>query len=123
MMGKPTVLILDDDPLHLKIYSWIIDRGDFRPLTALARGGAADLPTDEHVDVVVLDYRLGGSITASDLLPSIRNTYPAAPVVILSKLDWLPADVNGEAASFVRKGEPQELLNVLRTLTHDGSMA
>ena len=77
-MGKPTVLILDDDPLHLKIYSWIMDRGDFRPLTALAWGGAADLPTDEHVDVVVLDYRLGGSITASDLLPSIRNAYPGA---------------------------------------------
>jgi len=120
-MGKPTVLILDDDPLHLKIYGWIVDRGDFRALTVLAKNGGADLPTSEHVDAVVLDYRLGSSVTASDLLPSIRHTYPAAPIIILSELEWMPADVKGKAASFVRKGEPQELLNVLRALTQQSS--
>lgn len=119
-MAKPTILILDDDPLHLKIYSWVVERGDFRALTALTRNGDANLPTHEHVDVVVLDYRLGGSLTAKDVLPSIRNTYPAAPIVILSELEWLPADVKGQAARFVRKGEPEELLNVLRTLTQPG---
>jgi CheY-like chemotaxis protein len=118
MMAKPTVLILDDDPIHLKIYGWIVDRGDFRAVTALAKNGSADLPAGEHVDVVVLDYRLGGSLTAKDLLPSIRHTFPAAHIVILSELEWMPADLKGEATGFVRKGEPEELLNVLRDLTH-----
>lgn len=51
-MPKPTVLILDDDPVHLKIYGWIVDRGDFRAVTALAKDGAADLPIGQHVDIV-----------------------------------------------------------------------
>lgn len=115
--GKPTVLILDDDPVHLKIYGWIVDRGNFRALTALARNGSADLPAGEAVDVVVLDYRLGASITAKDLLPPIRSAFPGAPVVILSELEWMPDELKGEATGFVRKGEPEELLNVLRHLT------
>ena len=121
MKAKPTVLILDDDPIHLKIYGWIVDRGDFRAVTALTRNGGADLPAGEHVDVVVLDYRLGGSLTAKDILPPVRNAFPHAPVVILSELEWMPAELRGEAAGFVRKGEPEELLRILRDLTgHDG---
>ena len=118
-MAKPTVLILDDDPVHLKIYGWVVDRGNFRALTALARNGTADLPADEHVDVVVLDYRLGSSVTAKNLLPAIHDAFPNAPVVILSELEWMPADVKEDAAHFVRKGEPEELLEVLRTLTSE----
>jgi hypothetical protein len=41
-----TVLIVDGDPSHLEIYSWMVERGGFRPLTALVRGGAVELPTD-----------------------------------------------------------------------------
>lgn len=120
-MAKPTVLILDDDPVHLKIYSWIVNRGDFRALTTLATDHGADLPTGEHVDVVLLDYRLGGSLTAKDFLPPIRRAFPATPIVILSELEWMPEELRGEATGFVRKGEPEELLSVLRELTHHGN--
>jgi hypothetical protein len=34
----------------------------------------------------------------------IRHTFPAAHIVILSELEWMPADLKGEATGFIRKG-------------------
>jgi DNA-binding NtrC family response regulator len=109
-----TVLIVDDDPSHLKIYKWVLERGGFRPLPALVKRGLVDLPRGEHVDVAVVDYRLGAGLSAVDVAKGIRELYPSTPILVLSDLFGMPEDIAPYAAAFVRKGEPQQLLDTIR---------
>jgi hypothetical protein len=37
-MKKPAVLIVDDDPSHLRIYGWIIQSAGFESVSAIGRG-------------------------------------------------------------------------------------
>jgi len=113
-LDKPsTVLIVDDDPSHLKIYSWVIERGGFQSLSALVQSDDVNFPEAEAVDLVVLDYRLGGNLTAVDVAKRLRAIYPSVPIVILSDLYGMPDDIAPYASAFVRKGEPQQLLDTI----------
>jgi len=47
-------LIVDDDPVHLRIYGWIIEAAGYRVLPSLVRFDGVDLPEDP-VDLVLLD--------------------------------------------------------------------
>ncbi len=107
-----TVLIVDDDPSHLKIYSWIVERGGFRSVPVLAWGSTLDLPQSETVDIALLDYRLGG-ITAAEAVRQVKATYPSAHILILSDMMYMPDDVADHASAFVRKGHPDQLLETL----------
>jgi two-component system, NtrC family, response regulator GlrR len=110
---SPTVLIVDDDPSHLKLYSWVLERGGFHPVTALVRGETVDIPEQPRVDVAVLDYRLGPLLRAADLAQRLRSDSPSMPIVVLSDMPWMPEDVAPYASGFVRKGEPQQLLDMI----------
>ncbi len=113
MQRSPTVLIVDDDPSHLKLYSWVLQRGGFVPVTALVRGGEVELPDQHSIDVAVLDYRLGPLLSATDVAKRLRAESPSMPIVVLSDLPWMPEDVAPFASGFVRKGEPQQLLDMI----------
>jgi DNA-binding response OmpR family regulator len=108
-----TVLIVDDDASHLKIYTWIVERGGFRSLTALVQRDVLDLPESEEVDVAILDYRLGVGLSAVDVAKRVRAMYPNTPILILSDLYGMPDDIAPYASGFVRKGEPQQLLDTI----------
>ena len=58
MQARPSILIVDDDPVHLRIYGWIVEAAGYRALPAQARFSGVDLPEDP-ADLVLLDYRLG----------------------------------------------------------------
>lgn len=70
-MKKPTVLILDDDPSHLRIYGWIIESAGFDSVPALVTFDTLDLPEDD-VDLVLLDY--SRCATASKSFPTIASS-------------------------------------------------
>lgn len=113
MDKRPTVLIVDDDAAHLKIYTWIVERGGFRAVAVLARRDILELPETEHLDAAVLDYRLGIGLSAVDVARRVRNLYPATPILVLSDLYGMPDDIAPYASGFVRKGEPQQLLDTI----------
>ncbi|MGB7553017.1 MAG: response regulator [Candidatus Korobacteraceae bacterium] len=113
MDKRPTVLIIDDDAAHLKIYTWIVERGGFRAVAILVRRDVLDLPETEHLDVAVLDYRLGIGLSAVDVARRVREIYPATPILVLSDLYGMPDDIEAYASGFVRKGEPQQLLDTI----------
>ena len=77
---------------------------------------SVELPDNAHVDAVLLDYRLASELTAVDIAKRLKQVFPAAPVVILSEMPWMPDDIAPHAAAFVHKGEPQQLLDTLRTI-------
>ena len=107
--AKPLVLLVDDDPSHLKLYSWIIERGGYSAHPVLATGAVDKLPIVPS-DVSVLDYRLG-PIKSVDVAHRILRESPGNPVIILSDSIWMPEEFRGVTTVFVRKGDPQQLLD------------
>jgi DNA-binding response OmpR family regulator len=114
----PTVLLIDDNPSHLKLYAWILERGGFRPLTLLVNHGGLEFPRSEPVDIIVMDYRMGNSISSPEVARLAREAFPKRPVLVLSDMQWMPDDIAPYAAGFARKGEPEQLLAKIRTLVN-----
>jgi DNA-binding NtrC family response regulator len=110
--GRTSVLIIDDDPTHLRIYGWIVDAAGYEALPALVTADQIDYPAGK-VDVVVMDYRLSGQLTAVEAAGETRKRYPDAPIIVLSDVYDLPADIEPYARAFVRKGEPAKLVAIL----------
>lgn len=116
MDGRTSVLIIDDDPMHLRIYGWIIGAAGYEALPALVTGGKIGYPEDQ-VDLVVMDYRLSSQLTAVQAAEETQRRYPKAPIIVLSDMYDLPADIAPYARAFVRKGEPAKLVEKLAELT------
>ena len=107
------VLIVDDDPMHLEIYGLLIKQAGYEPLTALVKFVGTEIPRNQEVGLVLLDYRLNSLKTSPELALEIRSLYPGAPIVVLSDLWSLPTDIAPLVAGFVRKGEPAKLLETV----------
>jgi len=116
LASNRTVLIVDDDASHLKLYSWVLERGGFHPITALVDGNALGIPDGQRIDAAVLDYRLGPYLTAVEVAKRLRDGSPDIPILVLSDVPWMPDDVAPYASGFVRKGEPQQLIEMLGSL-------
>jgi DNA-binding response OmpR family regulator len=116
--GKPQVLIIDDDPSHLRIYGWILEAADFHSIPALVVGDSLDLPANQPVDIIVLNYRLSGVLTAVEVAVKVRQLFPDSPIIVLSDLFGMPDDIASFAQAFVRKGQPEMLIATIRLMTH-----
>ena len=117
-MKKSAVLIIDDDPSHLRIYGWIIQAAGYQPVPALATQTDVELPDDAEVDLVLLDYHLNGNITAPEVAKLVRTKYPDAPILVLSDAMMMPDDVGPVVDGFIRKGDPARLVEtVTQTLS------
>lgn len=121
MNGRASVLIIDDDPMHLRIYGWIITQAGYDALPALVSGNRIDFP-EGRVDLVVMDYRLTGQVTAVEAAEATKARYPSAPIIVLSDVYDLPADIAPYAQGFVRKGEPAKLVDTLGQWAKDTAM-
>ena len=119
-MPDPRILIIDDEPAHLKLYSWILEREGFVTATALARNGIDLPPSNEEFDLTLLDYQLQG-IKAVDVAKKIRDLWPGMRIVVLSDMMWIPDDMAPLANGFIRKGEPQLLVDKLTEMTRPGA--
>jgi len=116
MSSLPSVLIVDDDPDHLKIYGWILERASFAPVPCLVRKSGPELPAAREIELVVLDYALHCGATPVEVAQRLREEYPQAPIVLLSDVQELPDDVKPYVQAFVRKGNPEKLIETARML-------
>jgi DNA-binding response OmpR family regulator len=112
----PKVLIVDDDPTHLEIYGLILEKAGFSPVPVLVNFHGPEFPPDTGVAAVVLDYYLHSIKTAPEVAQEVQIRYAGAPVIVLSDLWSMPADIAPLAEKFVRKGDPQQLIDAIRTL-------
>ena len=115
MESTPTILLIDDDPSHLKLYRWILERSSFAVVTALVGSSSVELPDPAtvSVDVALLDYRLSSQLTAVEIAELVRAKFPNAPIIVLSELPFFPEEARGYADGFVQKGEPEKLLKTV----------
>jgi DNA-binding NtrC family response regulator len=110
------VLIVDDDPSHLEIYGLLMQQAGYEAVSALVKFAGTDIPRDDSIGLVLLDYRLYSVRTSTEVAQEIRGLFPAAPIVVLSDLWSLPADIAPFVTEFVRKGQPAKLLQVVERL-------
>jgi CheY-like chemotaxis protein len=111
-MHAPAVLIIDDDPSHLRIYGWILQSAGYQPLPALVTRDRIDLP-EGSVDLVLLDYHLNGRMSAVEVAELVKRAHPNARIVVLSDALMLPDDIAPLVDGFVRKGDPAKLVEAL----------
>lgn len=109
----PKVLILDDDPMHLEIYGLLMKQAGYEALPMLVRFTGTEIPCDQCLGLVLLDYRLNSVKTSPDFAREIRALYPTVPIIVLSDLWTLPPDIAPFVSGFVRKGEPAKLLETI----------
>jgi len=111
-MNKRAVLIIDDDPSHLRIYGWIIQSAGCEPLSALVTHDAVELP-EAPIDLVLLDYHLNGSMRAVEIARLVRSKYAYAPIFVLSHAMMMPEDIRPHVDGFIRKGDPARLVETV----------
>jgi CheY-like chemotaxis protein len=110
------VLIIDDDPVHLQIYRFIVESVGFRGLPVQVTVRGLKFPDHEPVDAVLLDYRVAPNISARSVALEARQRYPSAPIVVLSDIHEIPDEMAAIVQGFVRNGNPEKLLETLRYL-------
>jgi CheY-like chemotaxis protein len=115
MREQASVLIIDDDPTHQKIYGWIVECAGYRALLAEVRFEGVRLP-EEAADMILLDYHLKCQTSAALVAERIRSSQPGIPIVVLSDAWSLPDDIAPLVQGFVRKGDPAELIAMLQQL-------
>ena len=76
MSQPPTVLIVDDDPSHLKLYSWIVERAAFKSAVALVGSTRVVYPEGRDIDIIALDYRLASTLNAFEIAVELNQLYP-----------------------------------------------
>jgi len=105
-------LIVDDDPMHLRIYGWIIEAAGYRALPAEVCPAGVAIP-EEPADLVLLDYHLAGGCSAVEIAQVLHERLPHVPVIVLSDAWVLPEDIAPLVQGFVRKGDPAKLVDTL----------
>jgi CheY-like chemotaxis protein len=111
-----TILVIDDDPLHLQLYSWMMKKEGYHAVTALVGSNSVDFPEGHPIDVVLLDYRLNSSLTAREIANLVNEKFRGVPIIVLSELPWPPDDIREFAATFVSKDEPATLMKSIASL-------
>ncbi len=107
------VLVVDDDPSQLEIYSLLLQQAGYEPATALVKFAGLEFSSESEVEAVILDHRVNSRRTPVELARQIHERYPRAPILLLSDVWNLPADVAPYVADFVRRGEPAKMLQKL----------
>jgi DNA-binding response OmpR family regulator len=108
------VLIVDDDPSHLEIYGLLAEQAGFKPVSAIVRFAGPEFPPEKDIALILLDYRLNSIKTAPEVAQEAQSLFAGAPVLVLSDLWSMPEDIAPYAVGFVRKGEPENLINTMR---------
>lgn len=82
-------------------------------------GSQPEFPSS-GIDLILLDYRLG-VVNSTELAKRLKVHFPATPIVVLSDMQWMPQDIAPYASTFVRKGEPEQLLATIATTIGNGT--
>lgn len=85
-MVTTRVLVVDDDPLFLKLSRRALEHAGVEATVAGSLAEARGRMFNNRFDVAILDYFLRGGECGCDLIPTLRERYPAIRVVILSGL-------------------------------------
>jgi len=82
MIDNLRTLILDDDPVYLKLASRML-KGDFTVYTALRPSVAFDLLSKEKIDVLICDFHLP-EMNGVEVVKKVKELHPETDVIMIS---------------------------------------
>jgi DNA-binding NtrC family response regulator len=119
--GVSTVLVVEDDPSLRMLCRVNLELESYRVLEAGTISRAEDLLTEEHVDVLLLDLRVGDR-NGLELLPLVREEHPHVAVCLLSGTSEVDPPRSEGVAGFIRKPfQLNELSDAVRKLAAGGA--
>ena len=79
-------LLVDDEPAIRSYLRAILERERFQCLEAgnVAQALAITQRLDGRIDLIITDIKMPGDADGLDLAFSVRNSYPAIPVILIS---------------------------------------
>ena len=109
-MTPTTILLVDDDPVDLQLFTRALKHAGYRPISAVVGDTGMVFPEHENPALVLLDYRFSSVLRAPDLARLIRSNYPSAHLLLLSSLPSLPAEMDRLVDGFISKNSPENIV-------------
>jgi CheY-like chemotaxis protein len=110
--SKMTILCVDDEENPRTLRKLVLEKQGYLVITAASGLEALEVLNRRSVDLVLSDQMMPG-MTGSQLTKSVKATWPATPVVLISGVNEIPTDA-GCADRFVSKiGGPHLLFNTV----------
>ncbi|SDB33140.1 Response regulator receiver domain-containing protein [Desulfonatronum thiosulfatophilum] len=97
-MGKPKILIVDDEHHIRMLYSEELSSEGYEVRTTDGSGNILDILAETKPDLVVLDIKLGKNRSGLDLLQKIRMNNKTLPIILCSAYESYQDDLKTMAA-------------------------
>jgi DNA-binding NtrC family response regulator len=115
-MTRDRILIVDDDPNHLKVLTGLLSREGFETLNALDVDTALPLIEQQDLNLIITDLKMPGK-SGIDLLALCRELRPAVPIIMVTAhgdIDTAVAAMKLGAFDFIVKPvDEHELLHAV----------
>jgi two-component system, OmpR family, response regulator ResD len=124
--GCSHILIVDDEPLVLKLFTTLLEQNGYT-VTAVSSGEAAmEVLREEPVDLLVLDLSMPRT-DGFDVLRSLRVQLPGLPILVISGFMQgallQASELLGAAASLLKTEAPGLLVETVKALLRPESTA
>ncbi len=80
---KPTILIVDDDPVSLSLLSKLVEQLDYNVILAEDGMKAFDIIRSETIDLVISDYEMP-RVNGLELLAKVKAGFPRLPFILVT---------------------------------------
>jgi CheY-like chemotaxis protein len=108
LSNKTAILCVDDDEIPRTLRKLILQKHGYEVITVSSSEEALEMLAERNFDLVLTDQIMPGMI-GTELTKQIKSRMPQMPVVIISGVNQLPADVS-YADRFISKIEGAEAL-------------
>jgi len=86
----PRILLVDDEPVVLRVTASILHRSSFAVTQVRSGEEALDKLHNESFDLIVTDFRMAGK-SGADVALAARHAHPNTPVVLMTgRIDDVP---------------------------------
>ena len=104
-----TLLCIDDEPSIGALHKLLFELNGYRVLIAGGGPEGLRLLKSEHVDLVILDYRMP-EMMGDEVAQIIRREHPEIPILMESAYTDLPESALKNVDAYLVKGQSTEIL-------------
>ena len=112
---KAVVLCIDDESVPLALRKLVLERADFRVMTASSAEQALNILDNHEVDAVVCDH-LMPQMTGAVLAAKVKARWPKLPFLLLSGVNEIPAGAELADGFMSKLDGPDAMVDKVRSM-------
>lgn len=94
------ILVIDDEKHVRMLYQEELENEGYKVVVSDGQEPVVELINREKPKIIILDIKLGPSLSGLDLLQALRGPYPDLPVILSTAYDSFQHDLKSIAADF-----------------------